>query len=267
MTSSSYWRGAFASISVFAALSSGACAPYSAAPIEYQHVEILHTYPFDSTTYTQGLEVDGDRLLVSGGQYNRSRIYYYTLDGVSTHNQPLDPELFGEGATRFGDTVWQLTWQSGIAFARNAESLDVTHTVRYPGQGWGLCSYEDYMVMSDGSDTLRILDGESFAERDRISITRDGEPVSMLNELACTKESGTRYVYANIYLSTDIYKIDLDHKRVVAIIDASTVPNRTSGDTDHVLNGIANIPGTDRFYITGKQWPDLYEVRFSSEPA
>ena len=115
------------------------------------------------------------------------------------------------------------------------------------------------MVMSDGSGTLRLLDPDTFAEKRRIEIA----DVSQLNELECvTTSDGKQQVYANVYTTTDIYRIDLAESRLSGIIDASSVPNNAETDSNNVLNGIAHIAGTDRFLITGKRWPDLYEVRF-----
>lgn len=232
----------------------------SAIPRLKVHIE--NTLPFDATAFTQGLEVDGDRLLVSTGWKGESRIFHRSLDGVNTDEHNLDPEFFGEGSTRFNDVVWQLTWQSGVAFKRDAETLVELQRVTYPGEGWGLCSFNDTLVMSDGTNELRFLNGDTFEETSRIAVTRAGLPATSLNELACTTDNGVNYVWANVFLSTDIYKINATTGVVEAIVDASDVPNNATDDPNHVLNGIAAIPGTDKFYITGKRWPDLYEVRF-----
>ncbi|AGF71825.1 glutaminyl-peptide cyclotransferase [Corynebacterium halotolerans] len=227
------------------------------ADVERLSVEIVDIHPFDETSFTQGLEVDEDgALLVGTGQRGESRVYRSTLEGEKLASADLAPEFFGEGLTRVGDHLWQLTWQSGVAFRRDADTLEETGRVDYPGEGWGLCARGDELIMSDGTDQLRRLDAETFAERDRFRVTLGGEPVQGVNELECVGDE----VYANVFLSTDILRIDAATGAVTGVIDASTLPNNATPDPDHVLNGIAHVPGTGRFLLGGKRWPDLYEV-------
>lgn len=251
--------------------SSASAARDSKAP-EHLRVEILNTYPFDTTSFTQGLEVDADgiSLLVATGKRGESRIYRTTLDGQESDSHDIDPQFFGEGVTRTLDntTVWQLTWQEGVAIKRDASTLEEIGTTTYEGEGWGLCAFQDTLYFSDGTSTLRILDPATFAQRGTVSVTSQGHPVEDLNELECVPASesptGQDTVYANRFLTTDIVRIDAATGTVTGVIDASTLPNNATPDPNHVLNGIAHIPGsTDRFYLTGKRWPDLYEVRIS----
>lgn len=229
------------------------------AALEQLTVDIVRTHPFDKTAFTQGLEFHGDQLLVGTGWWGESRIYYSTLSNEQSHSQQIASDQFGEGVTKTGDYVWQLTWKNGIAYKRDARTLEVVDTARYDGEGWGLCAFSDTVVMSNGSGTLSLRDPQTFAEQRRIDIPQ----TSQLNELECvTDDAGRRQVYANVYTTTDIYRIDLDAARLSAIIDASQVPNNAEVDSNNVLNGIAHIANTDRFLITGKRWPDLYEVRF-----
>ncbi|MGC2866047.1 glutaminyl-peptide cyclotransferase [Corynebacterium glutamicum] len=230
----------------------------SEAVVEHLVPEIISTHSFDSTSFTQGLELDGDELIVGTGQYGGSRIYRSSVDGQESVSQSLDPEFFGEGITKSGDVIWQLTWNEGVAFKRDADTLEELDSVSYDGQGWGICSTDDALITSDGSSTLTFRDPETFAENSTVDVTLDGSPVGNLNELECVDGE----VYANIFLDTDIMRIDPDSGEVTAVIDASNIPNNATPDTNNVLNGIAHIPDSDRFYITGKRWPDLYEVRF-----
>lgn len=220
--------------------------------------EIIDIHPYDDTAFTQGLEVDGDRLIVGTGQFGGSQIYRTTLDGEKTDLQELDRQYFGEGITRAGEHVWQLTWKAGTAFKRDAETLEVTGEASYDGEGWGLCSFADTLIMSDGTAEIRHLDPGTFEESSRVTVSLNGEPVGMINELECVDDQ----VFANIFQSTDIIRFDPDTGAVTAVIDASGLPNNAAVDPNNVLNGIAHIPGTDRFYLAGKRWPDLYEVRF-----
>lgn len=250
----------------FASLVTASCATVTQSPteeipqVERLEVEIINTYPFDSTSFTQGLEVEeAGTLLVGTGWTGQSRIYRSTLDGEELASADLDADFFGEGITRHEDRIWQLTWQAGIAVERDARTLEETGRVSYSGEGWGLCSDGDSLLMSDGTDELRRLDPMSFEENSRFSVTLEGEPVTQLNELECVDGE----VYANVFLSTDIFRIDATSGAVTAVIDASSLPNRATEDPNHVLNGIAHLPDTDRFLLSGKRWPDLYEVELT----
>lgn len=250
-----------ASLAILSSLPLASCSTPptdSEAVVEHLVPEIISTHSFDSTSFTQGLELDGDELIVGTGQYGGSRIYRSSVDGQESVSQSLDPEFFGEGITKSGDAIWQLTWNEGVAFKRDADTLEELDRVSYDGQGWGICSTDDALITSDGSSTLTFRDPETFAENSTVDVTLDGSPIGNLNELECVDGE----VYANIFLDTDIMRIDPNSGEVTAVIDASNIPNNATPDTNNVLNGIAHIPDSDRFYITGKRWPDLYEVRF-----
>jgi len=218
--------------------------------------EIVATHPFDDTSFTQGLEVEEEgTLLVGTGWYEESRLYRSTLGGEELASVDLNPEWFGEGITRHDDHIWQLTWRAGQAVKRDAATLEEIEQVSYPGEGWGICSTGTELIMSDGTSELRRLDPDTFAELGRVDVTLDGAPQSGLNELECVDGD----VYANVFQSTDILRIDAAGT-VTAVIDGSVLPNDARPNPEHVLNGIAHLPGTDRFLLTGKRWPDLYEV-------
>jgi glutamine cyclotransferase len=228
--------------------------------------EVVAEHPFDSSAFTQGLEVmpEGD-LLVSTGLNGESRIFRAPVDDVTSPSVDvdLDKRYFGEGATLHGDTVWQLTWKSGVAFARDAGTLDVTGTASYEGQGWGLCSDGERLVMSDGSPTLTFRDPATFEATGSVEVTLDGEPVEEVNELECTGTGDDREVWANVWHSDRILRIDPATGEVTGVVDLDL----PAGDEDgaDVLNGIA-ATGTDgRFLVTGKLWDTLYEVEFRED--
>lgn len=231
-----------------------------------QLVAVVHgRYDFNADSFTQGLEIAPDGTLYVGtGVEGESRIYRRTLDGEEFASRDI-PE-FGEGITRVDGTVWQLTWKSGTAYQRDAATLEETARASYDGEGWGICYREDAgeLLSSDGSAQLRRMDPATFEERERFDVTAAGEPVAMLNELECVGDD----VYANVFTTTDIVRIDAATGAVTAIIDASGLDNNATSDPNHVLNGIAHIPGTanpPEFLVTGKRWPDMYRVTF--EPA
>ena len=225
-------------------------------------VSINETLPFDETSFTQGLEVAPDgTLYVATGMNGESRIYRTTTEGKELASQDLASEFFGEGITRVGDHLWQLTWQSNTAIKRDAETLDELERTSFDGEGWGLCHRQDAgeVIFSDGTAELRRMDPDTLTERERFTVTRDGQPLEGINELECVGDD----IYANIFTTTDIVRIDAKTGKVEALIDASGLPNNASPDPNHVLNGIAHIPDSDNeFFLTGKRWPDMYRVTF-----
>lgn len=239
-----------------------ACGTDEPGPVEHLTAKVHERFDFDETSFTQGLEVaPGGDLIIGTGQVGQSRIYRSTVDGNEIVSKDLDPEFFGEGLTRVGDHVWELTWQNNTAIKRDATTLEEIGRTHFPDEGWGLCAREDdrEIIFSDGTDQLRRVDPDTLEERERFSVTLDGQPVHGLNELECVGDD----IYANIFTTTDIVRIDAETGRVEALIDASSVPNNASPDPNNVLNGIAHIPGSDdEFYLAGKRWPDLYRVTF-----
>lgn len=231
---------------------------------EHLTAVVQERYPFDETSFTQGLEVAPDGTLVVGtGMEGESRVYRRTLDGTEVVSADLDPNFFGEGITLVGASLYQLTWQNGTAVKRDAETLEEIARLPIEGDGWGICYREDAgeVLYSDGSAELRRMDPDTLEERERITVTLDGQPVAGLNELECVGGD----VYANVFMTTDILRIDAATGEVTAVVDASGVPNNAAPDLNHVLNGIAHVPGTQdpaEFYVTGKRWPDLYRVTF-----
>ncbi|MEE2032838.1 glutaminyl-peptide cyclotransferase [Rhodococcus sp. CC-R104] len=228
-------------------------------------VEVVAVHPHDTDAFTQGLEVDGGELLEGTGREGHSWVAAGSVDGgVERTRVHLPDDLFGEGLTVAGDTVWQLTWQNGVALARDRDDLAERDRVEYDGEGWGLCAQSDRLVMSDGSAELTFRDRDTFAELGRVTVHREGRAVSRLNELECTDDGA---VYANVWQTDEIVRIDPQSGRVTARIDAGALREQLTAEQREgidVLNGIAHLPGTDRFLVTGKYWPKLFEVRFVS---
>ncbi len=225
--------------------------------------EVVAQYPSDPTSFIQGLEImpEGD-LLVSTGLEGRSRMYRTPLTdasaGAATVSVDLDPRYFGEGSTRHGDRIWQLTWKNGVAVQRDAATLEQTGEASYEGEGWGLCSNGERLVMSDGSGRLTFRDPSTFAVTGDVDVTLDGTSVDELNELDCSDGS----VWANIWRDDRILRINPATGAVTGVLDTTDLdlPARDRPGAD-VLNGIAKVPGTsDRFLITGKLWDTVYEV-------
>ena len=222
-------------------------------------VQILATLPHDTTMYTQGLEIRDGMLYESSGLVGQSRVRATVLaSSTKLHEVTLPAPLFGEGLTVTGDRLWQLTWTNGVAFERDPATLAERRQVTYQGEGWGLCHDGNRLVMSDGSDRLTFRDPVTFAPSGQVTVRLDGKPVRQLNELECA--GGV--VWANVYQTDRILRIDPRTGTVTGVVEASGLLSAQQRATANVLNGIAAIPGTDEFVITGKNWPSLFRVHF-----
>jgi glutaminyl-peptide cyclotransferase len=221
--------------------------------------DVIHVLPHDRASFTQGFELAGDTLYEGTGKHGASVLR--ALDprtGQVRQEARLPTNLFGEGITVAGDRIWQLTWQEGVAIERDRTSLRELRRVRYQGEGWGVCYDGRRLVMSDGSGTLTFRDPGTFAVTGEIAVTRGGAGVSELNELECVGGE----VWSNVWGSDELLRIDAATGRVTGVVDAAgLLPADERAGTD-VLNGVAAVPGTDEFLLTGKNWPHVYRVRF-----
>lgn len=244
---------------------------HTIATVPPLNIEVVAEHPFDDRAFTQGLEIDDDgSLLVGTGQYGESAIWRvrdWRAGSAAENRHDLPREFFGEGITRSGDRVWQLTWKKGVAFARDAVTLEETGRVEYSGEGWGLCDQGDRLVMSDGSHTLTFRDPETFEETGSVDVVVGGDVrVDRLNELECVDGPDGPEVWANRWMTNDIIRIDPATGEVTGFADAIGLVESLSPearDRANVFNGIAHVPGTDHFLVTGKYWPTLFEVRFT----
>ncbi|SDU61209.1 Glutamine cyclotransferase [Amycolatopsis keratiniphila] len=247
------------SLLLAAVLGGCAAAPVSdAAPPapEKLKVRVLSTLPHDPAAFTQGLEFSGETLYEGTGLVGKSSMRAGPAGAAPTVRQEL-PGLFGEGITVLGATAWQITWQDGVAIERDAKTLAELRRVTYTGEGWGLCHQAGRLVMSDGSSKLTFRDPVSFAPTGSVDVGRD-----QLNELECVGDS----VYANVWQTDRILRIDAATGRVTGEIDASGLLDGAERGSADVLNGIAAVPGTDEFLITGKLWPRMFRVKFVPIP-
>lgn len=255
------WRVALVGVVLVLALGGCASAPgeVSSAPAQLR-VEVLEVLPHNPDAFTQGFEIAGGTLYEGTGLEGRSAITAGPPGKAARTRVELPDRLFGEGITVVGDRVWQLTWKAGIAIERDRASLAETGRARYSGEGWGLCyqNGKNRLVMSDGSARLTFRDPDSFDVLGSTTVRAGGEPVDRLNELECAGGQ----VYANVWQTRRIVRIDPGSGRVTAAIDASGLLTPAEAGRADVLNGIAAIPGTDEFLITGKLWPKTFRVRF-----
>ncbi|WP_420030392.1 glutaminyl-peptide cyclotransferase [Rhodococcus ruber] len=244
-------------------------APATSDSVPTLTAEVVREYDRGDDAFTQGFEIHGDVLYEGTGLEGSSFVRRTSLENMTELERvDLPSDLFGEGITVDGDTLWQITWQDGVAIARDRDTLTEQRRVNYDGEGWGLCTQgrgtpDDRLVMSDGTSTLTFRDPTSFDAVDTVDVTLDGNPVERLNELECAEDGS---IYANVWQTFDIMRIDPETGKVTAVIDGTPLWNSMSaadrGGAD-VFNGIAQIPGTDRFLVTGKFWPKIFEVRFT----
>lgn len=227
-------------------------------------IEVLATHPHDRAAYTQGLVWEDGTLWESTGLNGQSSLRRVEpATGAVLQQRDIGAAHFAEGLARVGDRLIQLTWRTGRAFIWDKRSFEPLGEIAYGGEGWGLCHNGTDLIMSDGSDTLFIRDATTFAIKDRVPVQIAGEPLANLNELECFGDA----VYANVWRETFIVRIDLATGDVIERIDGAPLDNAIRvkygfNDPYDCLNGIAHVPEGDRFLVTGKHWPELYEVRF-----
>lgn len=222
-------------------------------------VEVLKSYPHDREAYTQGLLWENGRIYESTGRNGQSGIRVYKPgEQPGAPRVSLERNYFGEGIAKTGSKIFMLTWRSGKAFVFDSGSFRKSGEFDYQGEGWGLCHDGRWLIMSDGSDTLSYRDPVSFAEWKRVSVRLGNDPVYYLNEL---EFAGGR-IYANVWQQDYLVEIDPETGKVTALIDASDLPYTSRIRGEDVLNGIAYVPERDSFLLTGKLWPEIYEVKF-----
>nr|WP_330359622.1 glutaminyl-peptide cyclotransferase [Actinosynnema sp. ALI-1.44] len=230
----------------------------NAGPVKMR-AEVLAVLPHDSTAFTQGLELDGDRLIEGTGLEGASSVRVVDPKTAEVRRKvDLPSPMFGEGVTVAGSKIWQLTWRDGVAFQRDKQTLAEVRRVPYSGEGWGVCLDGQRLVMSDGSDKLAFRDPETFDQVGEVRVRSAGEPVTLLNELECTPDG----VYANVWKTDTIVRIDPASGNVTATVDLTGLLPREDRADDAVLNGIAAVRGTGEFLVTGKLWPKMFRVKF-----
>jgi len=237
-------------------------APAPAAPVVPPRVEIkvLEILPHDRSVFTEGLAFWNGRLFESGGEYGKSTLREVDLaTGKTLREVKLDPRFFGEGMTILGGRIYQLTWQEHTCFVYDAATLRKLTQIKYDGEGWGMTSDGHALIVSDGSEVIRFRDPATLATKRSIRVIYQGKPVTMLNEL----EYIDGRIWANVWRTNFILRIDPADGRIIDILDAAAVyPQNLRGpDVDDVLNGIAYDAKTRNIYITGKRWPQMYKVR------
>jgi len=245
---------------VLALLAPAAFAAAGSTPV--QTAEVRGVYPHDPRAYTEGLFYFNGDLYESTGMEGQSTIRHVRLkDGAVLQSVAISPQMFGEGIVNWGGEIVSLTWRDQVGFRWDLKSFALRGSFSYPGEGWALTQDGKHLIMSDGTPVLRVLEPRTLKVVRRIKVTADGQPVMNLNELEWVKGE----ILANIWQTNRIARIDPASGRVKAWIDLGNLPEaQRRTDPDSVLNGIAYDREHDRLFVTGKNWPHLYEIRLTS---
>jgi glutamine cyclotransferase len=230
--------------------------------------QVVRTLPHATDAFTEGLVLADGVLYESTGLVGKSEVKAIDpTTGAVRSSVAADPSVFAEGlAMTDGGQLVQLTWKDGIAYRRDPATLQPVGRSTYQGEGWGLATLDDgTLVMSDGTDRITERDPTDFRVTDRWTVARaGGGGTDQLNELDW---DGT-HLWANRWQTDEIVRIDRRCRRIDAVVDGSplvrtaTAAAAAAGTQVDVLNGIAHVPGTDRYLVTGKYWPEIFEVRF-----
>lgn len=237
-------------------------APFRELPVQYGY-RIVNAYPHDPTAFTQGLVCENGYFYEGTGRRGESRLR--TVDretGEVIKEHQLPAQYFGEGITIWGDSIIQLTYQSRIGFVYDKETFQLRRTFSYATAGWGLTHDGKHLIMSDGTSTLHLLDPKTFEEVMQLEVRDNDTPVTQLNELEFVR--GT--IYANVWPSDRIVMIAPESGQVVGWIDLTGLLSDTGYyQPVDVLNGIAYDESTDRLIVTGKLWPQLFEIELEGK--
>ena len=236
-----------------------ACGPTTQAEgIPEYGYQIVNTYPHDPLAFTQGLVYLNGFLYEGTGQNSKSSIRKVKFEtGEVLQRRDLHDAYFGEGIVNWKDKLIQVTYQTEVGFVYDLNTFAVLREFKYPGEGWGLTTDGKRIVMSDGTAELRIWNPDTLQEIGRIAVTDQGVPVHRLNELEWVKGE----IYANIWETDRIARIDPKTGHVVGWIDLTGLLTPAERERTDVLNGIAYDAARDRLFVTGKNWPKLFEIK------
>jgi glutamine cyclotransferase len=255
-------------ILIAAALAACSCTPSTEAGTipEYTY-QIVHTYPHDTSAFTEGLFYLNGFLYESTGEPGQSSIRKVKLEtGEVLQKRDLSEDYFGEGIINWKDNLYELTWQTQVGFIYDFNTFAPKGQFHYDGEGWSMTTDGKRIIMDDGTSEIRFWDPETLKETGRLAITADGAPVTKncpqercLNELEWVKGE----LFANIWETDRIARIDPKSGKVVGWIDCTglLLPAERTPGSDSVLNGIAYDAKGDRLFVTGKNWPKLFEIR------
>lgn len=233
----------------------------AAAQIPTYPCRIISEFPHNPETYTQGLLFHDGKIFESSGGFGESYLAMIEPEsGRTLRLYPLEGKYFAEGIARLGNVLYMLTWLSGTGFIHSLDTLERIDTFEYrqsheKTEGWGLTSDGSQFIMSTGKAQLRFHSHSEFAHQAVRTVTENGEPVRLINEL----EYVGGKLLANIWKKDLIAVIAPDTGEVEAWIELSPLRERL-GSQAGVANGIAYDEETGRLFVTGKHWDKLFEI-------
>ena len=228
-----------------------------AETLKRYRVEVVKEYTHDTGAYTQGLFFHGGQLYESTGQYGESSMRKVDLQtGRTLRKLDFSRKYFAEGSVVLGDNLYILTWTNRVAFVYDASTMEYKQSYSYPREGWGLTTDGKQLIASDGSSRIYFLSPE-FKLQKTINVVLNGRPVRYLNELEWIGGK----IWANVYTTDILVIINPSNGQVEATVDCGgLLPDRLRRPETDVLNGIA-VDDSGRIFLTGKNWPRLYEVK------
>jgi glutaminyl-peptide cyclotransferase len=223
--------------------------------------KIINTYTHDKEAYIQGLVYENGIFYEGTGQPGSSNLRKVELEtGKVLFQVNLESPLFGEGISILGERIYQVTWQNKVGFVYDKSTFKQINKVYYQTEGWGLTTIGNKLVMSDGSNILYFMDPDQFSVTSKIEVYDNEKKVDQLNEL----EYINGEIWANIWNTDLIARIDPSSGKVIAYIDLKGILADPATDTKiNVLNGIAYDKVGKRIFVTGKNWPKLFEIRIT----
>ncbi len=232
----------------------------SDTPPKRNGFRVINTYPHDRDAFTQGLFYDNGRLYEGTGESNSNLREVELETGRVQRQLNLSSSLFGEGITLYKERIYQVTWKSKVGFVYDKATFKQINKIYYQTDGWGLTTIDDRIVLSDGTNILYFMEPELFTVTSRIEVYDNDHLVDSLNEL----EFINGEIWANIWTTDLIARIDPVSGKVIAYIDLKGILNDPDIDTtEKVLNGIAYDRENNRIFVTGKNWPKLFEIRIT----
>jgi glutamine cyclotransferase len=218
---------------------------------------VVKSYPHDPRAFTQGLEFFDGYLYESTGRQRQSTLRRVVIEtGKVVQSVRLPDRTFGEGLTIFHGKIYQLTWLDKTGFIYDLRTFRKLGQFSYNTEGWGLTHDDASLILSDGTNRLQYIDPNSYQVTKTLEVFAGPEAVTNLNELEFIRGE----IWANIWHSDRIARIDPKSGQVTAWIDLAAITERETHEQEDVLNGIAWDPGRQRLFVTGKDWPKLYEI-------